>query len=402
VRGAWRGSAAGPAIQSDAKQSHSVPTQTALSLSLSASLPNGRGTMLVSCSTIKSQVEARPAATVRSSSHPTCGTTKPQSFNAIKPVCRTTTQNTKPANTMHTNNHDNTTASHRTSACNCGRIQRFSPTAILLCVMSFLSPTALCQTISNDSTKFVVPEKTAKYEPKGIVTVLMQDGTTVKGIANSLVFSQSRGDYMKSYVDLNNQDKLPLSYLKTVMLEVEKDEDNKGVKLNIADVEGDTYSVRYSSYQTVSFIPMDGKQDEPNWIYLDKIKSLSFDWQQKPARALDYVLVEKTDDTALLVPREGLLFENGFVANYGGYHNNKHTHLKFDGNFGLPLNKIKGYEFVGSASASYYSTKYEVKILKKNGESETAQATGMITIWVMTSNGIAEIGLGSIKRIIFM
>lgn len=261
---------------------------------------------------------------------------------------------------------------------------------------------------SSSKTELVLPERTLKYEPKGIVTLQMEDGSSIRGIANSLRFSQSTGEFMKSYVELKEDDKLPVSYLKTVKLEVRKDGEHEYVHVHIADTEGDTYNTAYSKYHTVSFISADDnvrikeKINGLDFIYLSEIKSMDFNWEQNPSRKLNYAFIEYDDDQpALLVPCEALLFEIGHVTNIGLYIDNKYAHLHFDENYGLPINKIRGYEILTGEKANYHDVRYEVKILKKNGESDKAYVTGMVKILALLNTGVTEIGLGEIKRIIF-
>jgi hypothetical protein len=276
---------------------------------------------------------------------------------------------------------------------------------------SFFCMETACQSASSSSsskTGLVLPEGTLKYEPQGIVTLQMEDGSSIRGIANSLRFSQSRGEFMTSYVKLKEDDKLPVSYLKTVKLEARKDGEHEYVHVHISDTEGDTYNTTYSNFHTVSFISADDnvrikeKTNDLDFIYLSKIKSMNFNWEQKSSRKLNYAFIEYHDDQpALLVPREALLFEIGHVTNIGLYIDNKYAHLHFDENYGLPLNKIIGYEILTGEKANYHDIRYEVKILKKNGESDKAYVTGMVKILALLNTGVTEIGLGEIKRIIF-
>jgi hypothetical protein len=240
-----------------------------------------------------------------------------------------------------------------------------------------------------------VPSDALVYTPKGIAIIKTSSGEIHYAIANSIMFY--RGNMKESYIETTDKEKLPVGYFETVAYTIEKD--SQEGKIHITDTDGDDYeSGIFRGYHAVHYIELPTLEQKK--VEMKQSFTIAFDWDRHANVDLKYALIEKDNDTPLVVP--GICFGFDYISIGMGVSRNTQRIPIFKDGLTMPSNKIRSFDITEKKSLSGYDWGISMDIVKKNGEKITAYTSGNIHVFMLTANGIEYIHLQKLKRIVYL
>ena len=251
-----------------------------------------------------------------------------------------------------------------------------------------------------------IPPDADIFTPQGTITVIMEDGSSKTGIANTVLFVQLTSLY------INDEVTLPLRDFKTI----EVDPMGMG-EAKITDVHGNTYDIEFEGYHSISFLSTEVPFQKTTVKCL-QMQSVVFNWESKPQADIKYMLIESQYDNPCVVPTEFTQFMHVTwsdplrgLPSFSGQPSQITTSLpifieevKIPSNeIDIPADEITSIAFkslgkIENVDGSWH----KIKIAKKNGEIISAYTRTWSSIKFRTNEDIVERSSTNIKRITFL
>jgi hypothetical protein len=248
-----------------------------------------------------------------------------------------------------------------------------------------------------------IPEGAEVFAPKGVITVVTDEGSEMKGIASGAFVGS--GFEQLVFGDLNLE--LPLAELKSIKA------DPYGMgEARIVMMSGEEHTVEFESCDSISFISAEKPYSLTKLSCLE-ISSLVFDRETIPNVDLEYISIECYDGKTIAVPSSFFEFSyfgwnpiKGMKSYSGQPVTYSYPNLLLSEKAALPFEEI---EIPIEEIASYHikdmgNQWYKVIVTKKTGELillKTYQDF-VISVYFITNNGKEKLGLNEIKRITFL
>ncbi|MDR2672453.1 MAG: toll/interleukin-1 receptor domain-containing protein [Coriobacteriales bacterium] len=248
-----------------------------------------------------------------------------------------------------------------------------------------------------------IPEDTEVFVPKGLITVVTDEGSEIKGIASGAFV----GSGLKELVfgDLNLE--LPLAELKSIAA------DPYGMgEAKIVMMSDEEHEVEFESWDSLSFISAEEPYPLVKLSCLE-IRSLVCDREAAPNVNLGYIAIECYGRKTIVVPNS--FFEFSYFGwnpikgtkSYSGqpvtysYPNlllTEKAELPFE-EVELPIEEIASYHIKDMGNRWY-----KVVVTKKSGELIPLKTyrDGAIDVHFITNTGKEKLSLNEIKRITFL
>ena len=255
-----------------------------------------------------------------------------------------------------------------------------------------------------------IPADADVFVPSGIVTIKMEDGTIKKGIANSVLFQNTR-----TYFEASSDTKI----LTKDIISIEVEPMSMG-EAKITTVQGENYEVEFESHHEMSFKSAESPFLKEK-IKCLQIQSVVFNRMSMPEINLEYMLIEQKTGKSYVTPVEFARFQYfawHHIRNIPGrytefqpcsYYSSMPILLE---DFKIPSNEIVipndeiaslRFKLVGRVDG-VGSIWYQINVYKKNGNiiSAKTQADMSLTIHYLTKDDMAESNVSDIKRITFL
>jgi hypothetical protein len=241
-----------------------------------------------------------------------------------------------------------------------------------------------------------IPADATIFVPRGIAVIRSSNGIHY-ALANSIMFCWDAGQG-SSIIETIDKEKLSVNFFKNIVFVCEEGSPTR--VFHITDIEGDKYESEFKYFKSIRFIELPTL--EQGKISTRQSFTIVFNWNQHSNIKLDYVLVEKYNDSPVIVPSIGFGFDylsSGFM---GIARRDSLRTPQFKDGLTIPSKKIRSFDITSKKLLGGYQWGISMDIVKRNGEKIPAYTSGDIQVSMLTANGMEYPNLQNIKRIVYL